>query len=226
MATRPAKCWGRNIAVVIPADQPGELSYLLDRVRAGEIVRNFHTKWLRKNGTMVEVAITVSPVVGSDGEILGGSTIAHDLTLYNQRIVDLREAHRRADEAVSTLETLQASAPIGFGFVDTEFRLTHLNEMLASFSGSTTKELLGKTVAEVVPEIWSQVEPIYRRVVESGEPSATSRSPGRLPASRVAVTTGWRATTQCVLRPRSSASESSWSMSQSGVKLKSSGRSP
>jgi PAS domain S-box-containing protein len=160
---------GRSIAVLIPPDRVEELSYLLDRVQAGEIVRNFQTKRLRKNGTTVDVAITVSPVAGPDGLVLGGSTITHDLSLYNQQIIELREAHRSADEAISTLATLQARAPVGFGFVDTELRLTHLNEMLASLSGSTTKELLGRHVADVVPELWTQVEPIYRRVLENGE---------------------------------------------------------
>jgi PAS domain S-box-containing protein len=160
---------GCNVSVLIPPDRPEELSYLLDRVEAGETVRNFQTKRLRKNGTAVDVSITVSPVIGSDGVVLGGSTIAHDLTLYNQQIVDLREAHRSAEKAISMLDTLQSSAPVGFGFADTEFRLTHLNEMLASFAGSTTDELLGKTVADVVPEIWAQVEPIFRSVLEYGE---------------------------------------------------------
>ena len=160
---------GRSIAVLIPPDRVEELSYLLDRVQAGEIVRNFQTKRVRKDGTTVDVAITVSPVAGSDGMVLGGSTITHDLTQYNEQLIELREAHRSADEAISTLATLQARAPIGIGFVDTELRLTHLNEMLADLSGSTTKELLGRHVADLVPELWTKVEPIYRRVLDNGE---------------------------------------------------------
>lgn len=160
---------GRNVAVLIPPDRPEELPYLLDRILAGDVVRHFQTKRLRKNGTTVDVAITISPVVGSDGLVLGGSTIVHDLTLHNQQLRDLRQAHRSADEAISTLETLQSSAPVGFGFVDTAFRLTHLNDMLASFAGSTTAELLGRTAAEVVPEIWAQVEHIFRRVLKYGD---------------------------------------------------------
>lgn len=173
---------GRNIAVLIPPDRPDELSYLLDRIRAGHVVRNFQTTRLRKNGTTVDVAITVSPVVGSDGLVLGGSTIAHDLTLYNQQILDLRHAHRSAEEAITTLETLQSSAPVGFGFVDTEFRLTHLNDMLASFAGSTTGKLLGHTVADVVPEIWAQVEPIFRRVLSYGEAVRNIDVTGEIPS--------------------------------------------
>ena len=56
------------------------------------------------------------------------------------------------------LETLQASAPVGLGFVDREFRLVHLNEMLAAVNGSTVQDQIGKKVAEVVPDIWPQIE--------------------------------------------------------------------
>jgi PAS domain S-box-containing protein len=161
---------GRDIAVLIPPDRPDELSDILARVRSGEIVRNMQTQRIRNNGTTVDVSITISPVIGADGVVLGASTIAYDLTLYNHQIADLRESHRRADEALSTLETLQQSAPVGFGFVDRQFRFTHLNEMFASLSGSTVAELLGKSVAEIVPEIWAQVGENYGRVIESDEP--------------------------------------------------------
>lgn len=172
---------GSSVSVLIPPDRPEELSYLLGRVRAKETVGNFLTKRLRKDGTTVDVEITVSPVVSSDGVVLGGSTIAHDLTRYNRQIADLREAHRSADEAISMLDTLEASAPVGFGFADTQCRLTHLNEMLASFAGSTTDELLGKSVADVVPEIWAQVESIFRRVLEYGEAVRNIEVTGHVP---------------------------------------------
>jgi PAS domain S-box-containing protein len=132
-------------------------------------VRNLQTERLRKDGTTVTVSITVSPVVDSDGAVLGISTIAHDLTRHNRQIDDLREAHRRTDETLSTLETLHGSAPVGLGFVDREFRVIHLNEMLAAVIGSTVKEQIGKTVAESVPEIWLQIEPAFRHVLEHDE---------------------------------------------------------
>ena len=73
-------------------------------------------------------------------------------------MADLREAHRLADETLSTLETLHGSAPVGLGFVDRDFRVIHVNEMLAAVNGSTVEEQIGKTVAESVPELWPQIE--------------------------------------------------------------------
>jgi PAS domain S-box-containing protein len=159
---------GRQISILIPPDRPHELASLLARVQSGETVRNFRTERIRKDGTRVAVSINVTPVVDPDGTVLGVSTIAHDLTLFDQQITDLREAHRRADETLSTLETLHGSAPVGLGFVDRDFRVIHLNEMLASVNGSTVEEQMGQTVADSVPDIWPQVEPVFRQVLEDG----------------------------------------------------------
>jgi PAS domain S-box-containing protein len=151
------------------------------------MVRGFHTERLRKDGAIVPVSITVSPVIGGDGSVIGASTIAHDLSKYVEYVKFLGESERRVAEVLSTLETLQASAPVGIGFVDRELRIVHMNEMLAVVNGSSVKDQIGKTVAEVVPEIWPLVEGIYRHVLEDGEAvlnidvsGETAAEPGRI----------------------------------------------
>lgn len=160
---------GRNISVLIPKDRPTELSTILDRVANGKTVRHLQTQRICKGGAPVDVSVTVSPILGSDGSVIGASAIDHDLTLYKKQISDLSEAHRSTDEALSTLETLQSSAPIGLGFVDREFRFVHLNQMLASLSGVNAEDFIGKTVAELVPDIWPQVGSAYRQVLDNDE---------------------------------------------------------
>ncbi len=91
------------------------------------------------------------------------------MTSYLETAKELDQAHRATAEALSMLETLQASAPVGLGFIDREFRITHLNQVLAEVNGSSVSEQIGKTVSEVVPEIWPQTEGLYRRVLEDDE---------------------------------------------------------
>ncbi len=67
------------------------------------------------------------------------------------------------------LEALLSNAPVGIGFVDRDFRIVRLNERLAALHGSAAEAQLGRTVAEVVPDIWPQLEPLYRQALESGE---------------------------------------------------------
>lgn len=80
----------------------------------------------------------------------------------------LRNAERAAAESLTLLETLLSSAPIGFGFVDRDFRIVRMNETLAAVNGLPLSEQVGRTVEEVVPELWPQVEPTYRSVIDAG----------------------------------------------------------
>jgi PAS domain S-box-containing protein len=82
----------------------------------------------------------------------------------------LRVAQRDTAASLTLLETFQSAAPVGFGFVDRDFRLSHMNESLAAVSGVPLEQQLGRTVAEAVPGLWSQIEPIFRSVLENGEP--------------------------------------------------------
>jgi PAS domain S-box-containing protein len=83
---------------------------------------------------------------------------------------ELRHAQRQTAESLILLETLQSTAPIGFGFVDRDFRICRMNETLAAFNGFPLEEQLGRTLAEVVPELWPQIGPIYAHVLDTGEP--------------------------------------------------------
>ena len=173
---------GRDIAFLIPPDRPHELADLLARVRRGDTTRGHHTERVRKDGAIVPVSITVSPVLDDDGSVLGASTIAHDLSEYIEHVRVLADSERRAAEALSLLETLQSSAPVGLGFVDRDFRILHINEPLAAVNGSNVAAQVGKTVSEVVPEIWPQIEAVYRRVIEYGEPVTNIEVSGEIAA--------------------------------------------
>ena len=79
----------------------------------------------------------------------------------------LEQAQRETAETLTLLETLHSASPVGFGFVDRELRIVRLNEALARVNGAPLQSQLGRPVAEVVPELWSRLEPIYRRVLDT-----------------------------------------------------------
>lgn len=91
----------------------------------------------------------------------------HSPVLAGPAPQSLRE--QQVAESLSLLETLQSSAPIGIGFVDRDFRIRRMNRRLAAVSGLPREDQIGRTVAEVSPELWLQLEPLYRSVLENGE---------------------------------------------------------
>ena len=84
---------GKPIVLVVPLDRRDEERSIIDRVSAGERIRQYETVRLRKDGSMVEVAISVSPILDADRNVVGASKTARDLT-----------AQRRSDEALRLTE--------------------------------------------------------------------------------------------------------------------------
>jgi PAS domain S-box-containing protein len=95
------------------------------------------------------------------------------------------------DHDLNELETLYRTAPVGLGLVDRDLRYVRINERLAAINGKPPGEHIGRTIREIIPEIASQVEPIFRRVFESGEPILDVETSGTLPAEPE-VERSWR----------------------------------
>ena len=70
--------------------------------------------------------------------------------------------------SLAILDALQETAPIGIGFVDREFRLVHVNELMAGLNGTTPEKAQGRTLAEVLGSIWPRVQSHYQQVLNSG----------------------------------------------------------
>lgn len=84
---------GQPITLLVPPERHEELSSIFLRIQSGEAVAPFETVRVRKNGTRVAVSVQVSPIKTQDGEIIGASTIARDIT-----------AHKRAEEQMQRLQ--------------------------------------------------------------------------------------------------------------------------
>jgi PAS domain S-box-containing protein len=80
-------------------------------------------------------------------------------------------APRDFEQELSELELLYATTPVGMCLVDTDLRYLRINEQLAAINGSPVDGHLGRTVRGVIPDVAPHVEPIYRRVIETGEPT-------------------------------------------------------
>ena len=101
---------GQSIRRIIPADRQQEEDEVLSRIRRGERVEHYETIRQRKDGTLVPVSLTVSPIRSQDGTIVGASKIARDVSereraeQERQRLLTIaREASRLKDEFLATL---------------------------------------------------------------------------------------------------------------------------
>lgn len=101
---------GKPIDLLFPRDRLHEEGTILERIARGERVEHFETQRVRKDGRMIDVSLTISPVRDRDGKIVGASKIARDITGQKKAQQDLSLAYeqlQRADQMkVEFLSTL------------------------------------------------------------------------------------------------------------------------
>jgi PAS domain S-box-containing protein len=105
---------GRSITVIIPADRLAEEREVLTRIGRGETLQHYETVRQRKDGRLLDISLTVSPLRDRDGTIIGASKIARDITEQKRILNLLREADRQKDEFLAMLahELRNPLAPI------------------------------------------------------------------------------------------------------------------
>jgi len=83
---------GRQLSVIVPVTHQKEVREMLARVGGGERLRHFQTKRLTKDGRLIDVSLTVSPLYDAAGCIYGVSTISHDITEQKKMEEEVRRA--------------------------------------------------------------------------------------------------------------------------------------
>jgi two-component system, chemotaxis family, CheB/CheR fusion protein len=89
---------GRPISILIPQDRADELPAILARLARGERIEHYLTKRRRKDGVVIDVSVTISPVEDARGKIIGASAIARDVTAQQEAT---KEALRIREEFIS-----------------------------------------------------------------------------------------------------------------------------
>lgn len=135
----PSEAVGENIMILVPTDLRKEEAEILSRIRKGENVDTFETRRIRKDGTIVHITITASPIRNADGTIIGASNISRDISerLYSEK--KLRSER-------SMLRTLIDNIPDYIYVKDTASHHIINNKAMVEFIGAGSEaETLGKS---------------------------------------------------------------------------------
>ncbi|WP_164101054.1 PAS domain S-box protein [Candidatus Laterigemmans baculatus] len=87
---------GKPLSILVPDDHPEESPTITERVARGEYIEHFETQRVRRDGSRVDVSLTISPVKDAEGRIIGASKIARDIT-------GRKEEERRKNEFLALL---------------------------------------------------------------------------------------------------------------------------
>lgn len=155
---------GASVRRLIPAERQQEEDDILAAIASGHRVPNFETVRLRKDGSLVHVSVTVSPVRDATGRIVAASKIAHDITATKHVHARLEDSEQRFRMLADNIAQL---AWIG----DSSGGLFWYNRRWFDFTGTTLDQMLGWGWTTVHhPDHIERVTALWQQHLASGNP--------------------------------------------------------
>ena len=132
---------GRHASMLLRPGREEAMQSFLKAVRRGEKIRDVESTFVRHDGSLAEVRISVAPLADASGEVIGFLAIFRDLSERNRQ-----EAALRAKE--TSYQKLVETAHEGIWMVDVEDRTTFVNQRMADLLGYSVAEILGRSPSE------------------------------------------------------------------------------
>lgn len=138
----PEEAIGKSVTILIPSDRQAEETMILQRIRKGERIDHFETLRRHKDGHLIDISLTISPIKNERGEVVGASKIARDIS-------ESKKAQEQLQRALDFDETVMLSMGEGLFTVDSEGRVTFMNPAAQRMFGWTLAEMLGRKMHDV-----------------------------------------------------------------------------
>ena len=136
---------GKHISILEPDSLRGETARLSEIIKQGKTIQQYETSRLRKDGTIITISLTLSPVFSASGELMAISAIARDVTESKRAEEKLRESEEKYRNIVET-------ANEGISLIDAEAKITYANKKMEDLLGYDPGELIDKPIWDFISE--------------------------------------------------------------------------
>jgi len=154
---------GKPLAILLPPGLEDEESRILARIRRGERIDHFETVRQRKDGMVIDVSVTISPVYDEEGVLIGASKVARDIT-------SARRAQQQLLEREAHLQSVLDTVPDAMIVIDTRGTMQSFSTTAEKLFGYSAREVVGRNVSLLMPEPYSsQHDSFLARYLATGE---------------------------------------------------------
>ena len=133
---------GQSVRRLIPPDRQREEDDIIARLQKGEMIKSFETIRLTKDGRLIDVSVTISPLRDGRGKLIGASKVARDISERKERERRLRESEERLSQIINTVNAF-------VGLLDANGKIIEVNARALEAAGMTREDVLGRLMAEV-----------------------------------------------------------------------------
>ncbi len=154
---------GRPIVTIMPAERRREAALFQTEVRQGGILADFETERLTKDGRIIPVSLTISPVHAPVGEIVGFSKIVRDIS-------EMQRLKQELERREALLRSILDTVPDGLVVIDHQGIVQSFNPAAERMFGYAAAEIVGQNVGLLMPGQEASVHDGYiQRYLSTGE---------------------------------------------------------
>jgi PAS domain S-box-containing protein len=140
------------------------------------VITDFEALLRRPDGNTIWGSTSIRAIRDAQGNVTGFDGISADVTEQKAAEQALRGRER-------LLDALFQASPAGIAVLDLDLRYMRVNEPLAKMNGASIEDHIGRTVREILPETADKVEPLFAKVLATGEPILNAEITGATPSA-------------------------------------------
>ena len=162
---------GTSIMRLIPADRQDEENHILGKIKRGESVEHFETLRQTKDGRLIDVSVTVSPIKDATGQVIGVSKVARDITERKQAEEAVRQSEARYRTLFDTLIEGFCTIEMIFdaGGKPVDYRFLEINPAFETQTGLHGAQ--GRLMRDLAPNHEAHWFELYGKIALTGEPA-------------------------------------------------------
>ena len=141
---------GKHVSTLVPPNHPDDTVEIMERLRRGERIEHYETVRRGKNGAVLNVSLTISPIRDETGAITGASTIARDISDRKRSEQELRQSRQALQESELRFRSLVQNSSDIITILESDGTIRYESPSIERILGYKPEDLTGKNVFQFV----------------------------------------------------------------------------
>lgn len=141
---------GRHVSFLLPRDYPDDTIGIMERLRRGERIEHYETRRRTKDGRILSVSLTISPIRDESGAVVGASTIARDISERKRSEDELRRSRKALQESELRFRSLVQNSSDIITILNSDGSIRYESPSIERILGYKPEDLVGKSAFDFV----------------------------------------------------------------------------